>query len=501
MTLLHVKNLTISHQEKTLVKDISFEIEKGKTTCIIGESGSGKSLTALAIMGLLPPALTMHGDARFEKASIIFQEPLTALNPVIRIGKQIEEVFIIRGGFSKKERREKVISLLKKVRLPNPENIINAYPSQISGGQRQRVMIAIALAMKPQLLIADEPTTALDVTTQKEILALLNAIQKETGMAILFITHDFTVAENIAENVLVMHQGKLVEQGKLKIIFKSPKQDYTKKLLEATPKLNTAKKPLKKTKPLLKVEKLSNTFTVHQKHALSLFPKKMLMLQNISFTLHQGETVGVVGESGCGKSTLSRCILDLYHPTEGKVIFEGEQHDIAHRRRFIQMVFQDPFSSLNPRMVIGDSIAEGMRAHQLYPETEIRSRVETLLEQCYLPKNSFDKYPHHFSGGQRQRICIARALAMNPKIIIADEAVSALDVSIQKQVLELMEELKHQHNLSYLFISHDLRVISQISDKVLVMHKGEIVEHGSVNQIFTKPKHAYTKKLLSSATA
>lgn len=518
MALLKIDNLNITHKNTPLVKNISLTVNAAKTTCIIGESGSGKTLTALSIMGLLPPTLTVNGNfclndkkidstqiknLRGNEVSMIFQEPLTALNPVISIGKQIEEVFILHTKFSKNERKKKVLSLLKKVCLPNPKTIINAYPSQLSGGQRQRVMIAMALALKPNLLIADEPTTALDVTTQAEILELLKNIQQEMGMAILFITHDFAVVKNIADNVLVMNNGEIVEQGTLKGIFNRPKQAYTKQLLAATPKLTTAKKiAIQKNEPLLEITNIHNSFTAHQKNIFSLFPKKVPVLKNVSFTLYKGETIGIVGESGCGKSTLSKCILNIHTPSSGVIAFNGEdiQKDIPELRKHVQMVFQDPFSSLNPRMYIGDSIAEGVRAHNIFPEIKIRDYVESLLRQCGLPSDSFYRYPHNFSGGQRQRICIARALAMKPDIIIADEAVSALDVSIQKQILELLNDLKQKHNLSYIFISHDLRVISQISDKVLVMHKGKIVEHGTVHKVFTNPKHSYTKKLLSSVT-
>lgn len=543
MSLLEIQNLTIAHQNTPLVKGISFTLEKGKTTCIIGESGSGKSLTALAIMDLLPPTLALQADKlphpkRGTEAGMIFQEPLTALNPVIPIGKQIEEMFTLHTKLDSNQRKKEVLTLLGKVKLPNPETIIHAYPTQLSGGQRQRVMIAMALALKPKLLIADEPTTALDITTQTEILKLLKELQQEMGMAILFITHDFNVVETIADHVLVMHQGEIVEEGNFKAIFKKPKQVYTKKLIAATPKLTLNKKPKKVTEPLLEVQGLGHQFTAHSKSAFTLFPQKKTVLKDVSFTLHKGETIGIVGESGCGKSTLSKCILHLYTPTSGKVTIHGsslekkpnvlggmkflfskkrgnveriktyvrpakveENEKFAQIRRLVQMVFQDPFSSLNPRMRVGDSIAEGLRAHKMLPEDEIRPYVEELLQQCQLPIDSFDRYPHHFSGGQRQRICIARALAMKPQVIIADEAVSALDVSIQREILALLQTLKEQYGLSYLFISHDLRVISEIADKVFVMYQGKIVEQGTVKEVFTKAKHPYTQQLVSSVTA
>ena len=507
--MLNIKNLNIFYNGNSLVNNISFDIHTSKTTCIIGESGSGKTLTALAIMDLLPKAIKMSAEFNFidknkyvigKDISMIFQEPLTSLNPVITIGKQMEEVFILHTNLSGQQRKKEVLRLLDKVCLPSPESIINAYPAQLSGGQRQRVMIAMALSLKPKLIIADEPTTALDITTQSEILKLLKDIQQEMGMAILFITHDFSVVENIADEVLVMNKGNIVESGNINNVFKHPKNDYTKKLISATPKLNTAKRPaIKNQEVLLEVKNIQHDFTAHSNNIFSLFPKKNPVLKNISFKLHKGETIGIVGESGSSKSTLVRCILNLYTPKSGEVFYKNKniQENISEFRKNIQMVFQDPFSSLNPRMTIGESIGEGLKAQNICSKLEVRKKVEELLEQCKLAKDSYFKYPHHFSGGQRQRICIARALALKPDIIIADEAVSALDVSIQKDILELLNDLKQIHNLSYLFISHDLRVVSQISDKVMVMHKGEIVENGTVNQVFCKPKHSYTKKLLA----
>ncbi len=520
--LLSVKNLNISFAEKQVVQDVSFELNQGETLCLVGESGSGKSLTSLSVMGLLPEnAMVKAAEILFEdndltylsdrdirplrgrEMAMIFQEPMTALNPVMTVGQQVAEVFQIHTKLSKKEIKQKVLTLFEKVKIPQPKRRYDEYPFQLSGGQRQRVMIAMALALEPKLLIADEPTTALDVTVQGEILNLIKDLQAEMGMAVLFITHDFGVVHQMADHVLVMKDGQGVEFGTVQSVMKKPKHDYTKKLLAAMPDLAKGQKNVPEKQPLVEVNNLSKTFMVKEggffgKH------KPFKALNNVSFTIGKGETVGVVGESGCGKSTLSRCLIRLHDMDGGVIRINGE--DTTHfkakqlkaMRREMQMVFQDPYSSLNPRMIVGKTIEEGLKAHGLMKADERKTFAEGLLADVGLPKEAYHRYPHQFSGGQRQRIGIARALALRPSLIIADEAVSALDVSVQKQVLDLMQGLKDKYQLSYLFVSHDLRVISQISDRVLVMKDGQIVEQGTAYEIFNKPQHPYTQKLLAS---
>lgn len=523
--LLSVQNLNISIGSQLLVKGVSFDIQKGQVLCLVGESGSGKSLTSSSVIGLLPETAQVTADEmlfeghdlmvmdeesrrllRGQDISMIFQEPMTALNPVMTVGAQVAEVFEVHTKLSKKEIYAKVIELFKKVQIPEPERRFYDYPFQMSGGQRQRVMIAMALAMSPKLLIADEPTTALDVTVQGEILKLIHDLKDDMGMAVLFITHDFGVVQEMADHVAVMKDGEIVEQGTVKQVMEKPKHDYTKKLLAAMPGLLKKKKKAVKEDIFLKVDNLQKVFQVKEGGFFGK-TKEFKALKGVSFTMNKGETVGVVGESGCGKSTLSRCLVRLYELDGGEVTFNGvptsnfKNNSLKAMRKDMQMVFQDPYSSLNPRMKVGRAIAEGLLAHKAMPKADIRPFVESLLEDVGLPKDAYDRYPHQFSGGQRQRIGIARALALRPALIIADEAVSALDVSVQKQVLDLMADLKKKYNLSYLFVSHDLRVISQISDRVLVMKDGEIVEQGPCHEVFTNPKHTYTKKLLSAIPA
>ena len=524
MRVLDIQNLQVAAGEKPLVKGISLQVDAGKTLCLVGESGSGKSLTAYSIMGLLPGGLSItegtltfdgkdlrtltprqYRSLRGREMAMVFQEPLTALNPVMRVGEQVAEVFKIHTPLTHAQRYAAVLELFEKVQLDDAPRRYDAYPHELSGGQRQRVMIAMALALKPKLLIADEPTTALDVTVQGEILQLIKNLQSEMNMAVLFITHDFGVVEKIADSVAVMEHGKLVEQGSVAEVVRKPKQAYTQKLVAAMPRL-VVDKPLPppvKGEPLLQVEKLDMQFTL-QNAGLFTRKKTFQALKNINFTLHPGETLGVVGESGCGKSTLARCLIRLYQPNGGRVVFQGKAIQglrgkaLRAMRRDMQMIFQDPFSSLNPRMKIGDSVAEGLRAHNIMPAAERRDFVAHLLEECGMPADSMHRYPHQFSGGQRQRICIARALALRPALVLADEAVSSLDVSVQAQILELMATLKQKYNLSYFFISHDLRVVSQVADRVLVMHKGQIVEQGAVRDVFGNPQHSYTQTLLRS---
>ncbi len=523
--LLQVANLTVTTADKTLVEDVSFTLKKGETLAVVGESGSGKTLTALSVMGLLPKglvasarALEFHGEdlqfltprkrraLRGRKMAMIFQEPATALNPVLTCGYQVEEAFLIHTPrMARKQRRAKVIKLFEQVQLPNPQAIFDAYPHQISGGQRQRVMIAMALAHGPELLVADEPTTALDVTVQAEIIKLVKSLQKELGMAMLWITHDFGVVKELADNVIVMQHGKVVEEGAVKEILTKPKNAYTKALLAATLDINT--KPLPQSaakKALLTAENLTHTYPSRG----WLWGKKPghAALKNVSFTLNPAETIGVVGESGSGKSTLARVLTRLIESKgqTGTIVFQNENllsltgESLRQSRKNMQMVFQDPVTSLNPKMTVGDSILEGVAAHNTVPKDKRAAYVASLLKEVGLPDDAATRLPHQFSGGQRQRIAIARALALKPKLVIADEPVSALDVSVQAQILKLFAKIQKDHGTSFVFISHDLRVISHLAHTVLVMHNGEVVEQGPTQAIFAKPKHPYTKKLLSA---
>jgi peptide/nickel transport system ATP-binding protein len=525
MPLLSVKNLAIRTATTPLVKGVSFTLEKGQTLALVGESGSGKSLSALAVMGLLPQGLSATADGmsfngknllelspaarrrlRGKNMAMIFQEPATALNPVLTCGYQVEEAFLIHTRLGKAERRARVLELFKQVQLPNPERIFAAYPHQISGGQRQRVMIAMALAHSPDLLIADEPTTALDVTVQAEIIKLVKKLQKDLGMAMLWITHDFGVVKELADTVVVMQSGKIVESGTTKAILSKPRQTYTKDLLKATLELNS--KGIKRTgrapQPILTAANLTHTYPGQGGWFFAKKPGHPA-LQNVGFELRSGRTLGVVGESGSGKSTLARVLTRLLGAEAGgQILFLGENfltlkgEALRQSRRNMQMVFQDPVTSLNPKLTVEDSIAEGLRAHNAGTEKSIRQTVAKLLQEVGLPKDAATRLPHQFSGGQRQRIAIARALALQPKVVVADEPVSALDVSIQAQILKLFQSIQAEHNTSFILISHDLRVISHLADDVLVMHNGKVVEAGPTAQVFAKPKHAYTKKLLAA---
>lgn len=526
--LLSVTNLTVRTGDgKTLVDNVSLSLNKGQTLAVVGESGSGKTLTALSVMGLLPPelsakakALTLNGAElqtlpprkrrllRGKHMAMIFQEPATALNPVLTCGAQVEEAFIIHRtpGMGRKQRRAKVLELFRQVQLPNPQRIFTAYPHQISGGQRQRVMIAMALAHNPELLVADEPTTALDVTVQAEILALVKKLQKDLGMAMLWITHDFGVVKELADNVVVMQHGKVVETGPAKTILTKPKAAYTKSLLAATLSLNTKARKNPGGDMLLKAEHLTHTYPAR---GTWLFKgKSSPALSNVGFTLKQGRTLGVVGESGSGKSTLARVLTRLAaaDATTPAPVLEFENTNflrlkgegLRRARKNMQMVFQDPVTSLNPKLTVGQSILEGVAAHRLLLPEKRHEYVTKLLSEVGLPPDSAARFPHQFSGGQRQRIAIARALALQPSLVIADEPVSALDVSVQAQILKLFDEIQSKRNTSFVLISHDLRVISHLADDVLVMHNGKVVESGPTHQIFANPKHPYTQKLLSA---
>lgn len=504
------------------VDDVSFDLNRGEILCIVGESGSGKSMSAHAMMGLLPDgvvpaggAITYAGldllklseaelrDLRGRRIGMVFQEPMAALNPLMRVEDQIAEVFEAHGLLTPQERRARAVKLLEEVGIPDPPKAAKAFPFQMSGGQRQRVVIAMALALEPEILIADEPTTALDVTTQAQILTLIRDLQRMRGMAVMFITHDFGVVAEIADRVAVMQSGRIVEVGEAQDVLKAPRHEYTRKLLAAIPTLATGKaKPRFSSTPLMQVEGLNKTYrTAH-----GLFggnERVVRAIDGVSLTLHEGETLGIVGESGSGKSTLGRCLVRLIEPDTGTVKLAGI--DMSHlkgealraARKTIQMIFQDPYASLNPRLVVGRIIADGPIAHGM-PKDEALAKAAELLALVGLEASALKRYPHEFSGGQRQRIGIARALALEPRVIIADEAVSALDVSIQAQVLDLLADLKARLNLSLVFITHDLRVAATICDRIIVMQKGRIVEMGDTHDIFTRPKEAYTRLLLEA---
>ncbi|WP_289033849.1 ABC transporter ATP-binding protein [uncultured Roseibium sp.] len=524
--VLRIEDLQIALPEGAdrafAVADVSYELNAGEILCIVGESGSGKSMSANAMMGLLPDQvrptaghiffggqdlLTLSEaelrDLRGRRIAMIFQEPMSALNPLMRIEDQISEVFEAHNLLTPKERRARTLELLNEVQIPDPEKAMQAYPFQLSGGQRQRVMIAMALALEPDVLIADEPTTALDVTTQAQILELIHDLRDRHGMAVMFITHDFGVVAEIADRVAVMQFGKIVEKGTAEEVLDNPQHDYTRKLIAAIPKLHAEKQEMVTSPtPILEVIGLCKTY----RSGRGLFggPERVVKaVKMINLKLAEGETLGIVGESGSGKSSVGRCLVRLMEPDAGSVFLAGE--DMAHlkgeklrsARKSIQMIFQDPFASLNPRTRIGRIVAEGPIAHGV-PATEAFAKAAELLELVGLDKSALDRYPHEFSGGQRQRVGIARALALEPRVIIADEAVSALDVSIQAQVLDLLADLKARLNLALVFITHDLRVAAQICDRIAVMQKGEVVEIGTAHDIFNAPQSAYTQSLIEA---
>ena len=538
------------------LNQVSFEIEKGKTLGLVGESGSGKSLSSLAIMGLLPKNanitegkiyfsnskqtdnLLNFSESKYRKLrgrsiSMIFQEPMTSLNPTITCGKQVSEIISIHSPLSTKEIKAKTIELFNEVKLPRAEKIFKSYPHEISGGQKQRVMIAMAIALKPQLLIADEPTTALDVTVQKDILKLLSELQKKNGMSILFITHDLGVVKDIADDIVVMHKGVIVEKGNAKDVLTNPQHSYTKGLLGSKPPQNERPERLKtvasfldkdnskfkliETKerkkqhqkiysisPELELINLTTSFSL-KKNFFGKTTEELKAVNNVSFELYKGETLGLVGESGCGKTTLGRTILKLETASGGQILYKGKnifnynkKEMIAFRKKF-QIIFQDPYSSLNPKLTVGATIMEVMTVHHiLNNKTERFNKTINLLKKVGLDEKHFNHYPHEFSGGQRQRIGIARALALEPEFIICDESVSALDVSVQAQVLNLLNDLKDEFALTYIFISHDLSVVRYMSDRVIVMNKGKIEEIGEADKIYNNPQSAYTKTLINS---
>ncbi len=525
--ILRIEDLRISlppgSDRAYALEHLDLEVRAGETVCLVGESGSGKSLAANAVMGLLPeprvhvsagrillggqdicaaPRAAMQA-LRGAQVAMIFQEPMTALNPLKTVGWQIDEVLRLHTDLDRKARRARVLDMLADVHIPDPGSAYNAYPHQISGGQRQRVMIAMALVLNPRLLIADEPTTALDVTTQKQILRLLKEMQQKHGTGILFITHDFGVVAEIADRIAVLRLGELVEQGPAAQILNRPGHPYTRALIAAVPALTPPpEKPLSDAPVVMRAQGLSKTFAARG-GLLSGRRKAVAAVKDLGFELRRGETLGVVGESGSGKTTVSRIVTRLLDPDRGAVDIGGRDLIHASRpelralRRDIQMVFQDPMASLNPRKRVVDLIAQGPIVHGM-PRAQAHARARELLELVELSPSAADRYPHEFSGGQRQRIGIARAIAMQPKVIVADEPVSALDVSVQAQVLRLLADLRDRLDLSLLFVTHDLRVAAQLCDKVIVMQKGQIVESGPTARVFAAPGHPYTQALLDS---
>lgn len=574
--LLEVRNLVTqfrtNRESVKAVNDVSFTLNSGETIGIVGESGSGKSVTSLSVMQLIPnpPGKITGGEIiyhakdkkqidlvklsneemrhyRGNEIAMIFQEPMTSLNPVIKCGNQVMEVILLHQKLSKKEAREKTIALFTEVQLPTPELMFDRYPHQISGGQKQRVMIAMAMSCQPRVLIADEPTTALDVTVQKTILELMQKLQQQHNMGILFITHDLGVIAELADQVVVMYKGKIVEQGPVLDIFSNPQHPYTKSLLACRPPLDFRVKRLPVVSDFMRREEngdivgleanatdllKSVTITAEErardlekiytrgkilelKNVKTWFPAQKTIfgkvlnytkaVDDISFDVYEGETLGLVGESGCGKTTLGRTILKLTEGVQGEILYWGKdivkmpESDFRKHRRDLQIIFQDPYSSLNPRITVGNAIYEPMKIHNvLNSDKERKNRVIELLKRVGLEEKHYNRYPHEFSGGQRQRICIARALALNPKFIICDESVSALDVSVQAQVLNLLNELKDEFKFTYIFISHDLSVVKFMSDRMIVMQKGKIVEMGDADEIYNNPQSDYTKKLIQS---
>jgi peptide/nickel transport system ATP-binding protein len=520
-----IKNLQIAlprgAERPFAVDGVSLDLKAGKIVCVVGESGSGKSMCAHALMGLLPDTVSVtSGEIMFEgrdllklnddgwrdlrgrRLAMIFQEPMTALNPLMRIGDQMAEMFEAHGLLTPRERRAKALSLAREVGLPDPERIVRAYPHQLSGGQRQRAMIAMALALEPAVLVADEPTTALDVTTQAQILKLIRNLQRNRNMAVMFITHDFGVVADIADQVVVLRHGKVVEEGPAATVFNQPQHDYTKALLAAVPSMDPpARASLDDQARAVEVIGLDKTYVTSGGWFRE--DRRVDAAREVNFSIFKGETLGLVGESGSGKSSVARLVMRLIEADRGTVrIGETDLTSLSGRalraeRHRIQMIFQDPFASLNPRRKVGHIIADGPIAAGTDPKVAF-DRARDLLKMVGLDAGALDRYPHEFSGGQRQRIGIARALALEPEIIVADEAVSALDVSVQAQVLRLLEDLKARLGLSMLFITHDLRVAAQICDRIAVMQRGVIVELKPTAQLFAAPEHPYTRELLAA---
>ncbi len=526
--LLEVKGLTVAFKNEKVVDHINFEIYPAETFALVGESGSGKSITALSVLRLLPAnARICATEINFQQESLlniaeidfckirgrrialIFQDPMSSLNPVMSIGEQIAEVIQIHFNDSKSAIQNSVYKLLAQVEIAEPERRINEYPHQLSGGQRQRVMIAIALAGQPDLLIADEPTTALDVTIQAQILALLKSIQAQTGMALWLISHDLALVSNMADRIAVMQKGKLVETNTTQSFFKNAQHPYSLKLLAALPSMQSCigktAKPKKNTEPcLLQVTGFKVYYPI-RKGFFKRIVDYVRAVDGVSFNLQSAKTLALVGESGCGKTTLGKGLVSLIPPTAGSVLLGNIEltalkgNALRTMRSQIQIIFQDPFAAMNPRMLVGEIIAEGIKA--LHPEIsseQRQQRIKHLLQQVELPQSVALRYPHEFSGGQRQRICIARALAVEPRLIVCDEPTSSLDVSVQAQIIALLKSLQQKQGISYLFITHDLAVVAEIADEVAVMYQGKIVEQGEVEQVLTQPKHPYTRKLLNA---
>lgn len=537
MPLLEIEDLAVSFtndgKATQAVSSVSFSINANETLAVVGESGSGKSVTALSILGLIRHAggRIDRGSIKFEGAggpvdlarasekelrairgndiTMVFQEPMTSLNPVFTVGDQIDEVLATHTDLNDQERKQAVLDAMRQVRVPDPNRRYHQYPHELSGGMRQRIMIAMALVCRPKLLIADEPTTALDVTIQSQILWLIRKLKQETGAAVLFITHDLGVVAQLADRVVVMNQGEVVESGATHKVFATPAATYTKNLLASIPILGSAENERssvdRSPEPLLRVDALSVSYPIGRATMLPWLERRSFeAVRRVSFSVPLGRTLGLVGESGCGKSTIAKAIVGLVSPSAGQITVDGnaiEGTGTAARRaiaRQVQMVFQDPFASLSPRRTAFSQVAEPLVIHRYGSRTEIRDRVTWLLERVGLDAHHLDRYPHQFSGGQRQRLCIARALALNPKLVVADEPVSALDVSIQARVLDLLAEIQEEFDISYLFISHDIAVVEKMSDDVAVMYRGQLVEYGSRRAVLNSPAHPYTQRLLES---
>ncbi len=541
-TILEVKDLSVAFGGRTVVEDVSYALGRGRTLGIVGESGSGKSVSSLALMGLLPKQASVTGSARLDgeelltldeegfrhirgnRISMVFQEPMTSLNPVQKCGPQVVEMIKGEGG-NRKVEKKKVIELFKEVLLPRPEKIFDSYPHELSGGQKQRVMIAMALINQPDIIIADEPTTALDVTVQKTILELLKQLQEKHGVSIIFISHDLGVIGQVADDIMVMYRGKVVEQGPADKILHHPSEPYTKGLLACRPPLDSRPrrlptvedylnnnlndhtsfndfKTLNTNTPLIEVKNLTVTYTLKR----SIFGRSLQTLKGVdgaSFDIREGETLGLVGESGCGKTTLGRALLRLIEHSDGSISYRGKPlnqlgiREMRALRPKLQIIFQDPYSSLNPRITIGEAILEPLKVHRNNQKNP-KDLVLTLMQQVGLQPDWYSRYPHELSGGQRQRVCIARALILQPELVVCDESVSALDVSVQAQVINLLNDLKERYHYTYLFITHDLAVAHYISDRIMVMQKGRIVESGTADEVFSNPQTDYTRSLLDA---
>ena len=522
--LVRVENLTVAlpkgGDRAHAIEDVSFSLDAGEILCVVGESGSGKSVAASTLMGLLPRGLKIaagkaivEGETiadlsearlralRGREVAMIFQEPLSALNPLMRVGDQIVELFEAHDAYPGAAGRQRILELFSYVGLPDPPRLIDSYPFQLSGGQRQRVVIAMALALEPKLILADEPTTALDVTTQAQVLDLLRKIRRERGTAILFVTHDFGVVADLADRVIVMEKGRLVEEGKVADVLNRPQHPYTKKLIAAVPRLAPASLPAPDDEVILSISEVDKTYGTPG----GWFAKtrRVHAVNAVTLKVRHGETLGVIGESGSGKSTLGRCVVRLIEPDAGHILFHGQDMMALDRQAFrakrkaLQMIFQDPLSSLNPRKRIRTILSDGPAAHGV-PRAEAEARAADLLTLVGLTPAALDRFPHEFSGGQRQRIGIARALMMDPEVIVADEPVSALDVSVQAQVLDLLNELQEKMKLALVFITHDLRVAAQLCHTVAVMRRGEVVEYGPTAEVFANPQHEYTRQLLAA---